>query len=127
MFGFPYLGFSNFYRKPYYHTYPRHFSNNLNTSSFENDLSSNISSSNLNYEDTVSTNSSNTVHNISATDMNNDRSSSQKNPNNSYFFELFGLKLYFDDILIICLLYFLYSEGVKDEGLFIALILLLIT
>ena len=42
-------------------------------------------------------------------------------------FEIFGIKLQFDDILIICLIFFLYSEGVKDEMLFIALILLLIS
>lgn len=43
------------------------------------------------------------------------------------FFEIFGLKLYFDDILLICLLFFLYQEGVKDEELFISLILLLLS
>ena len=44
-----------------------------------------------------------------------------------YFFELFGLKLYFDDILLICLIFFLYQEGVKDDELFISLILLLLS
>ena len=43
------------------------------------------------------------------------------------FFEIFDLKLYFDDILIICILLFLYSEKIQDEELFICLILLLIT
>lgn len=43
------------------------------------------------------------------------------------FFEIFGLKLYYDDILLICLLFFLYNEGVKDQYLFISLILLLIS
>lgn len=42
-------------------------------------------------------------------------------------FEIFGLKLYIDDVLIICLLYFLYSEGVQDQELFICLILLLLS
>lgn len=57
----------------------------------------------------------------------------KKNPSNSkdekeeYFFDLFGIRLYFDDILLICLIFFLYNEGVKDEGLFMALILLLLT
>lgn len=41
--------------------------------------------------------------------------------------ELLGLKLYLDDILIISLLYFLYEEDVKDETLFISLILLLLS
>ena len=43
------------------------------------------------------------------------------------FFEIFGLKLFFDDILLMCLIFFLYSEGVKDEMLFLALILLLLS
>ena len=45
----------------------------------------------------------------------------------SEFFEIFGLKLYFDDILIICILYFLYTEGVQDQELFLCLILLLLS
>ncbi len=55
----------------------------------------------------------------------NKKNSSQNNEN--YFFELFGLKLYFDDVLLICLIFFLYQEGVKDEELFISLILLLLS
>ena len=47
--------------------------------------------------------------------------------NEPYLFDLFGIKLYFDDILIICLIFFLYNEGVKDEVLFFSLILLLLT
>lgn len=43
------------------------------------------------------------------------------------FFEVFGLKIYYDDLLIICILIFLYQEGVQDEYLFISLILLLLT
>ena len=43
------------------------------------------------------------------------------------FFEIFGLKLYFDDILIICLIFFLYQEGVHDDYLFMALISLLLS
>ena len=43
------------------------------------------------------------------------------------FFEIFGLKLYFDDILIICIIFFLYSENVQNQELFICLILLLLS
>ena len=42
-------------------------------------------------------------------------------------FQLFGITLYFDDILLIFLLLFLYNEGVKDQFLFISLILLLLS
>ena len=40
--------------------------------------------------------------------------------------DILGLRLNFDDILIVGLLYFLYTEGVDDKELFISLILLLI-
>lgn len=42
-------------------------------------------------------------------------------------FEILGIQLYLDDIIILGLLFFLYQEGVQDEMLFIALILLLIS
>ena len=42
-------------------------------------------------------------------------------------FEILGLKIYFDDLLIICILLFLYQEGIKDQYLFISLILLLLS
>lgn len=43
------------------------------------------------------------------------------------YFDLFGLKLYNDDILLIGLIFFLYKEDVKDQYLFFALILLLLS
>ena len=49
------------------------------------------------------------------------------NDEDSPLFQLFGINLYFDDILLVCLIFFLYQEGVKDEGLFISLILLLLS
>lgn len=48
-------------------------------------------------------------------------------PNSDFVLDLFGLHLYFDDVLILGLLFFLYKEDVKDEGLFLALIMLLIS
>ena len=42
-------------------------------------------------------------------------------------FEIFGISLYFDDLLLLGLLFFLYSEGVQDQELFISLILLLLS
>lgn len=42
-------------------------------------------------------------------------------------FEIFGIKLFFDDILLISLIFFLYNEGIHDQYLFIALILLLLS
>lgn len=42
-------------------------------------------------------------------------------------FEMFGISLYLDDIIIICILIFLYQEDVKDDMLYISLFLLLIS
>lgn len=46
---------------------------------------------------------------------------------NNFFLDIFGLKLQFDDLLLLVLIFFLYNEGVKDEELFIVLILLLLS
>ena len=48
------------------------------------------------------------------------------NTNNSII-NILGLELYLDDIIILCILFILYKEEIKDEILFIALILLLLT
>lgn len=40
-------------------------------------------------------------------------------------FEILGIKLFLDDIIILCVLFFLYQEKVKDEMLYIILLLLL--
>ncbi len=45
----------------------------------------------------------------------------------SEYIELFNIKFYFDDLLIICLLFFLYKEDVHDEFLYVILIMLLLT
>ena len=45
----------------------------------------------------------------------------------SPIFNLLGINLYFDDILLILVIFFLYTEHVDDPYLFITLILLLLT
>lgn len=51
----------------------------------------------------------------------------EDNYSSNEYFEIFGLKLHFDDLLIICILFFLYQEDVKDIYLYISLILLLLS
>ena len=46
--------------------------------------------------------------------------------NDTEYFNLFGLSLHIDDLLILALLFFLYQEGIDDLYLYIALILLLL-
>ena len=47
------------------------------------------------------------------------------NFNTSPFFSIFGFDLYSDDILILCILFSMYMEGIKDQMLFLLLLLLL--
>lgn len=103
-FRFPYQGFPyNYYRpNPYLRSKTKVNSSNTNTSSTSKNTK-------------ASCNSSDTLSN------------KPSNSDDNFFFEIFGLKLFFDDVLLICLIFFLYSEGVKDEQLFISLILLLIS
>ena len=50
-----------------------------------------------------------------------------KNQEKEPIFRLFGFHLFLDDLVILGLLFFLYNEGVKDEFLYISLILLLLS
>lgn len=71
--------------------------------------------------------SSKKIGDVHKENKNEQKNNSKEQSHENYFFELFGLKLYFDDILLICLIFFLYQEGVKDDELFISLILLLLS
>lgn len=57
----------------------------------------------------------------------NERTLKNSNRSESSFFEILGLKLYYDDILLICLIFFLYKENVKDNYLLLALVMLLLS
>ena len=98
MFKFPYLGF------PYNYSYYNYY-NNLYNENLKNKKASIISS---NEHDNTSK-KSNTI----------------KDNNEQPIFEILGISLFFDDIIILCLLYFLYQEDVKDYMLYIILFLLL--
>ena len=92
------------------------YSKNYNPQSYhpytkKNDNSSSTSPHNINNEFSESTR--------------NKGSESLYNPND--YFEILGIRFHYDDILLICLIFFLYKEGVKDETLFIGLILLLLS
>lgn len=62
----------------------------------------------------------NTITNICET-----KSSTKSTNSEKPIFEIFGICLFFDDLIILCLLFFLYQENVKDEMLYIILFLLL--
>ena len=116
-FGFPYYNrYSRYgYRYPYYNNLPSNNSvNNTNNKACENNKSYNV-------KEKPQNNSFSKINsNNNSTNCNNE---DIENP----MFEIFGIKLFFDDILIICLIFFLYKEEVKDQSLFVALILLLLS
>lgn len=100
MFRLPFYSYS--YNNPYYKYYnkPIHNVPNLNNKKEENSI-------------TNPPRISNTIN----------QNSNATQP----IFEIWGIKLYTDDLIIIGLLYFLYQQNVKDEMLYIILFLLLFT
>ena len=133
MFRFPYWGY------PYYYNYYSRYSNNNHstTDSFGKSSNLNKNKKNANNENQKINNIQNkstlnlqankntsitTKKNISS---NTSNSRYSLNNEDSPIFEILGIKLYSDDIIILCLLFFLYKEKVHDEILYIILFLLL--
>lgn len=116
----------NFYRNSSPFTYNNIYRKNLYINNTPLSPYSRVSTNNSmeNFSNTIKD------HSTSNRTLEINNSSNQKNnlpPNKDFILELFGLKLYFDDVLILSLLFFLYKEDVKDEGLFLSLVLLLIS
>ena len=112
--------YGNYYNRPYSNK-QGYLSKSTDNGNFHNSLHNNSKKHNdtpSNNPGTLQTESDN---------LNQKNNSKKSDSGSEYFFELFGLKLYFDDILLICLIFFLYQEGVKDDELFISLILLLLS
>lgn len=57
--------------------------------------------------------------------INSKSSSKSYSESENSIFEIFGIKLYLDDLIILGLLFFLYQQNVQDEMLYIILFLLL--
>lgn len=115
---YPNFPFS-FYKNPYF-THG-HYQPNINSNSYS---VKNSHSKKENYQSEFSK-AANSLKNESC---NNFKEKNKSNKNDDYFlFDLFGLKIYYDDVLIVSLIYLLYSENVKDDSLFLVLILLLLS
>lgn len=99
----------NMYYNPYKYNHYNSFNHNFGVDSSKN---------NVNFPIQKETD---TVHRVPTFDVD-----SSKYNDNEYF-EIFGIHLFFDDILILCLLFFLYEENVNDQLLFVALLLLLMS
>lgn len=127
VYNYPFFNFPRpkryYYNSPYY--------GNYNKASFDDRKKVNFESSKPSFDNMKKMNLENTKAPFdNRKKMNLDKTKTSPRKEEVYdepFFEIFGLKLYFDDVLIICLIFFLYQEGVKDEYLFMALILLLLS
>lgn len=92
-----------------YNAHNPNFSSNNNTNSIKNNyISNNFSNKSYSKENKINTNS-------------------DFEESSSPLFSILGINLFFDDILILCILFFLYNENVNDPFLYIILILLLLT
>lgn len=122
MYPYPFFRGANF-RRPYpYYTYPKPSHNIVKNSTLNEDKPCFPSVSSKNEHKNFNNSSNNTENrNCNINTVENIENSSEE------CFEIFGLKLHFDDLLIIALLFFLYQEEVKDTYLYITLILLLLS
>lgn len=93
------------YNYPYHRNYYNRF-NSYNYNKYTNKLSENITSQNT---------SCDPIEVIESDDS-----------KDKECITILGIKLYFDDLIILGLLYLLYSENIKDMSLYIVLILLLL-
>ena len=108
----------NFYRTPYGYYPPNRFM----PSPYRNPNYYSNTFKNPSINDNKNSKQENSANKVNIEDKEK-RSSETQKP----IFEIFGIKLFFDDLLLISLIFFLYSEGVQDQSLFIALILLLLS
>ena len=118
------FGYSN-YSFPLYRNYNRYNRYSINTPFINSNTRHYTPYTNLNkYEKTNQTPQKSSCEN---TTNEENRNKKDEQPIQKEFLDIFGIKLYFDDLMIISLLFFLYAEGVNDYYLFITLILLLLT
>lgn len=126
MFGYPNYSF------PLYRNYNRYSRYSLNNPFMQSNMRRPINPVNQNRQGNPqisNTTNKNHINSVLADDSAKaeDRNHKDEKSSQNEFLEIFGIKLYFDDLMIISLLFFLYSEGVNDYYLFITLILLLLT
>ena len=116
---------------PYSRSYPRnpYYTQNSMLDDKQNDASSppteirDIGDKNRQDKKNMDENKSSKYYNIGPIFINTNGFSDKEEP----VLEISGQKLYLDDLIILALLFFLYKEDVKDDILFILLILLLVS
>ncbi len=140
---YPYFGLPNYMRYMNPNFYPQQIpnSNNIKNSYSKNNVRYNPhlqrnefnkvpsqnspKNSKFNSIDTKSSKSN--YSNLNSKNKYTNSSTTNSQEPYSPIFNLLGLNIYFDDILIVCILFFLYNEHVDDPFLFITLVLLLMS
>lgn len=121
MYNYPFFSFPSFRNYNYYQSQHNKYTNNtikkFQTKSMINEEKNSSNNKHRNFNTCIDSSNSHTNTNTN-TDTNLKKHPEIKKDNNEVF-EIFGIKLHFDDILLICLIFFLYSEGVKDDYLFL--------
>lgn len=145
MYNYPFWGFPGF-RRNYYRVPNYYKSNNYIPSSTVIKSPNNLNNSNNIYNN-YSTNFNDTINNkiinnkseynkkeeniifsyIQDSDKKTDFSSNDNYYSDNESFNIFGLNVHIDDLLILALIFFLYKEGTDDIYLYIALFLLLLS
>lgn len=128
MFNFPYFGYP--YHNPYYKYYrsPNNYVNIQKNSYTSNDAETSKGISTIS-QDNIDNKTICKEENFESDCKENVQRACNSLDNNNNIdkpiFELFGIKLYSDDLIILAVLFLLYEQNVKDEMLYIILFLLL--
>ncbi len=128
MFNFPYFGYP--YHNPYYKYYrsPSNYVNiqkNAYTSKLTETSEENSTTSQNSIDNKAIYKEENFENDYKENVQRACNSLDNNNESDKPIFELFGIKLYSDDLIILAVLFLLYEQNVKDEMLYIILFLLL--
>ena len=128
MFNFPYFGYP--YHNPYYKYYrsPNSYVNiqkNAYTSKLTETSEENPTTSQNSIDNKAIYKEENFENDYKENVQRACNSLDNDNESDKPIFELFGIKLYSDDLIILAVLFLLYEQNVKDEMLYIILFLLL--
>ena len=128
MFNFPYFGYT--YHNPYYKYYrsPNNYVNiqkNAYTSELTETSEENSTTSQNSIDNKAIYKEENFENYYKENVQRACNSFDNNNESDKPIFELFGIKLYSDDLIILAVLFLLYEQNVKDEMLYIILFLLL--
>ena len=127
MYNYPFFNFPSFRRYTYrptedhvsaYSGMSNSTHNSYNSRNYSRKINKNSNNLNSNSKPNVNTN-----FKLNSQTISNKKDSEDRQE----LFDFLGIKLYFDDVLLICLIFFLYNVGVKDQYLFISLIMLLLS